>query len=43
LTGIGLPWLLHYGPLVRVAAESDSEVSFTVLPHENGLSIGGIF
>jgi membrane-associated phospholipid phosphatase len=42
LTGLGIPWLLHYGPLARVAPAS-AGVSFTLLPHENGLAIGGIF
>jgi membrane-associated phospholipid phosphatase len=42
LTGLGVPWLLHYGPLARVAPEA-AGVSFTVLPHENGLAIGGVF
>lgn len=43
LTGLGIPWLLHYGPLAEVAPKSASGASFTVLPHENGLAIGGIF
>jgi membrane-associated phospholipid phosphatase len=43
LTGLGVPWLLHYGPLAEIAPKSDSGASFTVLPHEKGLAIGGIF
>ena len=43
LTGLGVPWLLHYGPLAEIAPKSASGASFTVLPQENGLAIGGIF
>jgi hypothetical protein len=43
LTGLGIPWLLHYGPLARVTPQSAAGVSFSLLPHENGLAIGGVF
>ncbi|HEX6273009.1 MAG TPA: phosphatase PAP2 family protein [Polyangiaceae bacterium] len=43
LSGIGVPWLLHYGPLARVDAESTSSLTFTLYPLANGAAVGGTF
>jgi membrane-associated phospholipid phosphatase len=42
-TGLGIPWLLHYGPLASVNPKSDSGLAWTVVPLDNGLAIGGVF
>ena len=45
LSGLGLPWLLHYGPLARVSAGilPRSPISLSVVPHPQGLGLGGRF
>jgi len=45
LSGLGVPWLLHYGPLARVATgpRSGSALQLTLVPVENGLGVGGKF
>jgi membrane-associated phospholipid phosphatase len=42
-SGLGIPWLLHYGPLASVAPKSDSGLAWTVVPLDNGLAVGGVF
>ncbi len=42
-TGLGIPWLLHYGPLASVSAKSETGLSFTVVPLEKGLAVEGVF
>jgi hypothetical protein len=41
LSGIGVPWLFHYGPVARSGAASDFHV--TLRPMANGISVGGGF
>jgi hypothetical protein len=45
LTGLGVPWLLHYGPLAEVQSETEqaSVVRFAVVPAPNGVGVGGAF
>ena len=46
LTGLGLPWLLHYGPLARGKAVGSGAVqhpSLHLVPLLNGLAVGGTF
>lgn len=45
LTGLGVPWLLHYGPLARRDELSGRKPRATVslLPMPNGVAIGGAF
>jgi len=45
LSGLGVPWLLHYGPLAEVEGESEQAnvVRFTVVPAPNGVGVGGAF
>jgi membrane-associated phospholipid phosphatase len=44
LSGFGVPWLLHYGPLARVQTGSRaSAVRLSLVPVENGLGVGGKF
>jgi hypothetical protein len=45
LTGFGVPWLLHYGPLARhdVAPERAASVRLTIVPVSNGMGVGGMF
>jgi membrane-associated phospholipid phosphatase len=42
-SGLGIPWLLHYGPLARVTKKADSGFAWTVVPLDNGLAVGGTF
>lgn len=44
-TGLGIPWLLHYGPLAPVSEPGDkaSSLRWSVMPVANGLGIGGSF
>jgi hypothetical protein len=43
LTGIGVPWLLHYGPLARVDAANAPVVNLKLVPVSNGLGLAGQF
>ena len=44
LTGITVPWLLHYGPLALVdASAANGGVSVAVLPLPGGIAAGGTF
>lgn len=44
LSGIGIPWLLHYGPLARVeGAPSHSRVTWNLVGVPNGIGVGGAF
>lgn len=45
LTGFGLPWLLHYGPLARVESGSNGApaLRLSLVPVSNGLGVGGQF
>jgi len=45
LTGLGVPWLLHYGPLAEVESETEQAgvVRFAVVPAPNGVGVGGAF
>lgn len=43
LIGLGTPWLLHYGPLARHDVTKRSQLSLTLMPLPNGLSVGGKF
>jgi membrane-associated phospholipid phosphatase len=43
LSGLGVPWLLHYGPLARVDAARAPAVRLTLVPMANGLGVGGKF
>lgn len=42
-SGLGIPWLLHYGPLASVTSNPETGMSWTVIPLDNGLAVGGIF
>jgi len=41
LSGLGVPWLLHYGPLARRSSSND--LAWTLLPVPNGIGVGGSF
>jgi hypothetical protein len=46
LSGLGLPWLLHYGPLARVqkaAASVHPTLTLSLVPAPGGLGVGGSF
>lgn len=45
LTGLGVPWLLHYGPLARRETTQTGAVRSTLhlVPMRNGLAVGGTF
>jgi membrane-associated phospholipid phosphatase len=43
LSGLGVPWLLHYGPLARVEPGSKSSLTWAVYPLSNGLAVRGAF
>jgi hypothetical protein len=43
VSGLGVPWLLHYGPLARVDTESQSSLTWTLYPLANGMAVGGTF
>ncbi|HEX6766534.1 MAG TPA: phosphatase PAP2 family protein [Polyangiaceae bacterium] len=43
LSGLGVPWLLHYGPLARVEADSKAGFTWSVYPLQNGLAVKGAF
>ncbi|HEX6277714.1 MAG TPA: phosphatase PAP2 family protein [Polyangiaceae bacterium] len=43
LSGLGVPWLLHYGPLARVGPESDAAVTWSLYPLVNGVAVRGAF
>jgi membrane-associated phospholipid phosphatase len=43
LSGLGVPWLLHYGPLARAEPGSKSAVTWAVYPLSNGLAVRGAF
>ena len=45
LSGLGVPWLLHYGPLARVETgpRAASSVRLTLVPVSNGLGVAGKF
>lgn len=45
LTGLGVPWLLHYGPLARRddAQSGALGTSWHLVPMRNGLAVGGAF
>lgn len=45
LTGLGVPWLLHYGPLARRKAGQSGALhpSLQLVPMLNGLAVGGAF
>lgn len=43
LSGLGVPWLLHYGPLARVEADSRTGLTWNVVPFQNGLAVKGTF
>lgn len=42
--GMGVPWLLHYGPLARVQpATGPAGTTVSIVPYGTGLGIGGTF
>lgn len=44
LTGLGVPWLFHYGPLARTDSSGPSaSLSWSLMPMTNGLALGGTF
>jgi membrane-associated phospholipid phosphatase len=44
LSGLGVPWLLHYGPLARAEAGARAPaVRLTLVPMGNGLGVAGKF
>ena len=43
LSGLGVPWLLHYGPLARIEPESKSGLTWGLYPLADGMAVGGIF
>jgi membrane-associated phospholipid phosphatase len=43
LVGLGTPWLLHYGPLARDDGAKQAQLSLSLVPTPNGLSLGGKF
>jgi membrane-associated phospholipid phosphatase len=44
LSGLAVPWLLHYGPLARVATPvANSSIRLTLLPLPGGIAAGGTF
>jgi membrane-associated phospholipid phosphatase len=43
LSGLGLPWLLHYGPLARQDATGASAIRWNVVGVPGGLGLGGQF
>jgi membrane-associated phospholipid phosphatase len=43
LSGLGVPWLLHYGPLARVEAASKSSLTWRLYPLADGMAVGGTF
>lgn len=45
LSGLGVPWLLHYGPLARVSPKRNeaSQLTLTLVPVGNGLGVAGAF
>jgi hypothetical protein len=43
LAGLGVPWLLHYGPLAGVGPESDAAVTLGLYPLTNGIAVRGAF
>jgi hypothetical protein len=45
LSGLGVPWLLHYGPLARVetAPRADAALRLTLVPAPSGLGVAGKF
>ncbi|HVR20651.1 MAG TPA: phosphatase PAP2 family protein [Polyangiaceae bacterium] len=44
LSGLGVPWLLHYGPLARLRTTNESALmSFSVIPLPGGIAAGGTF
>jgi membrane-associated phospholipid phosphatase len=43
LSGLGVPWLLHYGPLASVGPESGAAVTWSLYPFPNGVAVRGAF
>jgi membrane-associated phospholipid phosphatase len=43
VSGLGIPWLLHYGPLASVTSHPETGLRWTVVPLDNGLAVGGVF
>jgi hypothetical protein len=43
LSGLGVPWLLHYGPLARRDTATAARVQWSLLPMPNGIALGGKF
>jgi len=43
LSGFGVPWLLHYGPLAEVEPDSRSSFTWSLIPRLDGLGVGGTF
>jgi membrane-associated phospholipid phosphatase len=43
LSGVGIPWLLHYGPLARVEPSDTSSLVWGLYPLPNGIAVGGRF
>jgi membrane-associated phospholipid phosphatase len=44
LSGLGVPWLLHYGPLAEVEDDSDqAKIQWSIVPMPNGAGVGGTF
>ena len=43
LSGLGVPWLLHYGPLARVEPDSTSGLTWGLYPLADGMALGGTF
>ena len=44
LSGLGVPWLLHYGPLARLRTTNENAgVSISVVPLPGGIAAGGTF
>src|SRR6185503_6543850 len=44
LSGLGVPWLLHYIPMARVeSSRADAVFRFTVIPLPGGIAAGGTF
>lgn len=43
LSGLGVPWLLHYGPLAAKAPGANPSIRLSLVPMPNGVSLGGSF
>lgn len=42
-SGVGLPWLLHYGPTARSERPAPTTLRMQVMAYPGGLGVGGVF